>query len=647
MAVAAPLAAAAAILLFQLSLAGTRTHDPDEFQHAHSAFLIAQGQRPYLDYFEHHPPLLHFALAPVIASLHPERSGQRAFETLEALRVICWVTGLVGLSLHHVLARRVVGAAGASIASLLLISTLCFFEKTIEIRPDTAAFALLQLGLLALLGKTSTSRSSFAGSAFGLGLLLTQKLGFPVLGALVLPVHQALSSRSALRTGAVALTPLLAGLLWPTVLCAIYFAAQGGLGVFVEDVFLINLRWQAHLAPWPFFVSRFVMPNWFFAAAGALGFLVTGRTILKAKTQDESGRTLVWLSAMGGVAGLVLLPVAWEQYYLCFLPQVAILAADALMRTARLALRRHDALAAAAAAAITLGGVYPTRAAILAQGFRINEAKVGAITTLLDNSSPTEPVLDGYTGIGVFRPSAFRYFFFHAEMRLMLEASTLRELETGLASGAIAPRFVSGDGHLRSVSVGVRDLIDREYAPVGVGPLLARIFPGGVEAWDDHAPRFPGRLPPPRGPYVLALDGWGGRESYGASTFRRSRGKVSSLLFPALDPAGPSTLSMSVRAGARLAGLSARVSLNGANLGEIPLPAAFHTAELAIPTGVLVRGFNRLQFTFPVRPAQLDPATNAMDNSAMAIERFWLGAAPSPESAAGAGVAAAEPRLRN
>ena len=43
--------------------------DPDESQHLHVAWLIAQGQVPYRDFWEHHLPFFHYAMAPLTAWL--------------------------------------------------------------------------------------------------------------------------------------------------------------------------------------------------------------------------------------------------------------------------------------------------------------------------------------------------------------------------------------------------------------------------------------------------------------------------------------------------------------------------------------------------------------------------------------------------
>ncbi len=613
----------ATLLIFQLSLARTRTFDPDEFQHAHSAFLISQGQLPYLDYFEHHPPLLHFVMAPIMARLHPERNEANAFETLFVLRVLGWSIALLGAIAHFLLARRLLGTLGASLASLFLWSTLIVFEKSMEIRPDTGAFALLQIALLLLVPQASRGRLLGAFSLLGVALLLTQKVAFPILGVMV-AVWWLRRSREQGKKSEVA--TMLAGLLWPTVLCAAYFLFRGGLSAFLEDAFLINLRWKARLAPWPFLVSRFLEPNPVFAVMGILGL---AHAALTAPSEDETGKwlgTMVLFTTVAGVVGLVALPVAWDQYYLLFLPPLSILGSGALLGATAFLLRApaFSARVAVAVAAVALASLTTVKPDILNQRLRTSDAKKRAIGVILDNASPGDTVLDGYSGIGVFSPHAFRYFFLHAEMRLMLDERTVKELEEGLKSGVISPRFASGDSHLRAVSRGVSDFLDRNFEPVGEGPLEISVFPGGTPGWDDGVTRFPGQLPPPRGAYVLSLDGWSERKSDGRRTFRRSRGKASTLLFPVLDPGAAESLLLSARAGADLPGLSATLRLNGKGIGDLPLGPAFAEFELKVEGGLLLRGLNRLEFSYPQRPARIDPVLAPEDNAALALESLTV-----------------------
>jgi hypothetical protein len=224
----------------------------------------------------------------------------------------------------------------------------------------------------------------------------------------------------------------------------------------------------------------------------------------------------------------------------------------------------------------------------------------------------------------VFRPHAFRYFFLHAEMRQMLSAADVRELEAGLESGVIAPRFVSGDSHLRAVSLGVRAFLDRNYQPVGEGPVEARLFPGGEAAWIDTVPRLLGAPPPRQGAYVLAGQGWSERQSSGGRSFRRSRGKASTLLFPVLEPAAVTALRLTARSGADVPGLTAEVSLNGTRVGELALGPAFAVFVLPLPNGALARGLNQLEFSYPRRPAQTNPALSIDENSTLALESLSL-----------------------
>jgi hypothetical protein len=544
-------------------------------------------------------------------------------EALFVLRVLQWLIALAGAVAHHLLARRWLGPLGASVASLLLWSTLIVFEKSIEIRPDTPAFALLQFALLTLGREGSVRRAGFASSLLGLGLLFTQKLVFPILGVMF----------ALWRLGRGGPEPqtrrnlvMVSGLLWPTAACAVFFLLRGGLGAFIGDVFLINLRWKATLPAGPFFVSRFAEPNPFFAVVGGLGLL--WGLLRLASPEPAGGRVgrMVFWCALSGALGVVVLPAAWEQYYLLFLPQLAMVGSDFLLRVSAVIIKRTTSSAGVALLVLTamLSSLTSVRTAILNQRLRVSEHKEKAIAMILDNSSMADTVLDGYTGIGVFRPHAFRYFFLHAEMRRMLDGAVVRELEEGLADGAIAPRFVSTDSHLRAVSPRVRDFLDRNFAPAGVGPVAVRVFPGGTDTWVDENPRFPGSPTPRLGAYVLTLDGWSERHSNGQTTFRRSRGRLSTLLLPVLDPGRFFVLRLSARAGVDAPGLSARVTLNGSYLGEIPLGPAFLDFDLPLAPLILVRGLNRLEFSYPLRPAQLLTLSRVLDNSTLALESISL-----------------------
>jgi len=209
-------------------------------------------------------------------------------------------------------------------------------------------------------------------------------------------------------------------------------------------------------------------------------------------------------------------------------------------------------------------------------------------------------------------------------MRLMLEPATVRDLESGLEKGEIAPRFASADANLRGVSEGMRAFLDRNYSPSGLDPVEVRLFPGGEEKWDDSRPRFVGEPPPPHGAYVLAGEGWSPRQSVAGRSFRRSWGKVSTLLFSVAKPDEVTALRLSARAGADISGLTAVVRLNGSSVGELTLGPAFAVFDLSLPPQTLVRGLNRLEFSYPRRPAQTAAVATIDDNSTLALESLAL-----------------------
>src|SRR2546428_5467978 len=106
--------------------------DPDESQHLHAAWLIAQGRVPYADFWEHHMPLLSYALAPV-TRWFAERP-----EVYFAGRAIMAVTAAATLGLVYVLGGRL-GPGGGAAAIILLALQGPVLPHSVQVRPDGPA----------------------------------------------------------------------------------------------------------------------------------------------------------------------------------------------------------------------------------------------------------------------------------------------------------------------------------------------------------------------------------------------------------------------------------------------------------------------------------------------------------------------------
>lgn len=610
----------------RLPLLGTRNYDPDELQHLHGAYATAKGLLPYRDYFEHHTPLLHFLLAPFFSLFDAETSSSQAFALLTFARGLMWAATGAILVLTFRLARDLFGARAAWLATAFLSTSWLFFDKTLEVRPDVPACALLVAALrLAARGVLGRIGMAFvqSGFAFGLGLLLTQKLAFVLLG--LLPGLW------------IAGAPLLAFMAWgvgcalPILVLLGYFLLRGGLQAFFECNVLVNLRWKARFPPDAILREELLLPNTALCLFALVGLALALRHWKKPPA--PRGEAVVVLSGLGAFAGLWIVPVPWQQYYLTFLPVMALLAGLGLawaaeVTSSRLLPSRRASLAGEVlATAVLLLSSREPLSMFRAQFGRNNADKLASLRFVIENTAPRETVLDGYTGVGAFRPHAWRYYFLHAELRQMLGDEERRELLRGLRTGAIAPRLISYDGHSSRVSPEITAFFHEHYQAVGQGPLWARVFPLSAPAWDDAAQR-PLQRPDaaPAGAYVLVGQGWDETEEEAGVRYRRSRGRLSVLLVPVREPRA-ARLVLRVRAGSRVTGLAFEALLNGASLGSaVPGPAwSEHLFE--VDDGVLVRGLNRLALRYPRTPNQAQPGHGGR-NAVLALESLRLERAP-------------------
>ncbi len=158
--------------LFQIS--ANRAYQVDEVEHLHAAYNLHIGKLPYYDFYQVHPPLLHFMLYPFTDPDDPEASYIRG-------RHLSLVVLLISLALCAGCAARLSNPLGGLIALGLALSHTTLMERGMEIRPDNSvnllAFLALYLELRA--DKPSIKRYMLQGFLLGLGLLLAQKTAFP------------------------------------------------------------------------------------------------------------------------------------------------------------------------------------------------------------------------------------------------------------------------------------------------------------------------------------------------------------------------------------------------------------------------------------------------------------------------------------
>ncbi len=440
------------LLVARLPLLLHRRYDPDELEHAHTAWCWSRGLLPYRDFFEHHTPWYPFALKPFFNWFDVSGSLAGATHFLLFARFVSLGLTVMALWLVFWIGRRWADRRVGLVAALLLAGQFVFLQKTVEARPDVmalvfylSAIALLLRGVRPADGDGTSRLVWFFAGGLGLGaaIMCTQKMLFVVPGALAGLGVWALSAaaedrrRDRRRRLLSALVFALAILL-PGVVTWAAFASQGAGHDFIASNFLLNARWK-HVATNQ--LMKLVTTSW--------PLLVLAVVAMGARERARQPETLLLLSIMVGLfLEVPAMPSAHRQYYLIPLPLVALFASKGLfvlidrmpdgrrrwwLGGALLALSIHPALA-------------------LREGLRDrNDAQLDRLQFVFDSTAPTDPVMDGWEGMGVFRPHAFRYFFLHEETLAMLPSATRDAYLGALETGAIRPRLIALDKNLRAL----------------------------------------------------------------------------------------------------------------------------------------------------------------------------------------------------
>jgi hypothetical protein len=612
-------------MLLRLPLLERRGFGPDEFEHLHFAWSVSRGQVPYRDYFDHHTPGLHFTLSPLFAFYRVETSSADAIAAVFAARRVTWLFALATLGATFALAHRWRGAREALVATLLLANTWIFLTKTLEVRPDVPATALMLAGLwLVLTGWRRLAAGAagahwpfaLSGVAFGLTFLFTQKVlfllpGVALAGLLMLASSHLAAPRAARLRG---LAGQAAGFVLPVAAALAWFWRHDALRDFVVCNFVINARWPG-LGPREF-VLRFLGDDPAFVALALAGFVHQARTLLRGDAVAR-GEPLLALAFLAPAASLLVHPAVTFHYFLLFLPQAALYAAAALLWLAdalAAAVARRGTKSAVAGPAVLVAlalllSLHPLRRFVRLFGDSNWNALEG-IRYVVRNSAPWETTFDGFSGLGLFRPAAFHHPFQHWHTRAIQSEAERRHIPEALRTGAALPKLVFWDEYLREgAPEGVAAFIQEHYVRVGPAPIHARSFDNGLGWWIDEGPRHLGWVPGrEKAPHVLFGDGWRDPGVVDGIASRRTRTRSSALVVPVRRPAD---FQVIVRAKAFPEGLPFDLELlvNGVAAGRAPSAPRWQEYEFRARERDLRAGFNdfRLRFRLPDPQADRRP----------------------------------------
>lgn len=295
----------------------------DEPVTLHLVQAVAEGQTPYVDFYEHHTPLPWYVLTP-LASLSVWRLQRLFMAILGAL-------GLLGIFL---LARRVWGAWVAGLALVLAAVSPLWNHQGNMIIHDAFLVVALVAALVTWWGalqRPAFGRWLLAGICSGL-VVLSKQTG--VLPVVALGIGTLCFTRSARAVIAYVLGGLLTCLPWVVLYFGQYEALYNG---FVGWNVAANAYLPANPKFRPFFNDVF----WAHPVLWSVGIVAGLAACRHLARRFERGDPRP-LTAVAGLAVVLILTFNWffsrqtfGQYYLQTVPLLVLLAAPALAWLAR------------------------------------------------------------------------------------------------------------------------------------------------------------------------------------------------------------------------------------------------------------------------------------------------------------------------
>lgn len=454
-------------------LAHVKYFSLDEFQYAHAAWLVAQGQVPYRDFFEVHFPLVYQVLAPVflVAGDDPRAITLLRLGMLPFLLLACVAAAVL---------NRGQGRVATLAAPLLLLALPPFVTLATEIRPDAVACALFLAALAAL----RSVRASDQSAGFASGLLAvasvwgSQKAAFyGAVFALAFVIDVTIATRGGSAAGARRLlrspAAFVLGAASGLATIAAYLTATASWTAWWEWCF----AWAAaHQRGYPGFGwGRYLFPilldaPWLFALA------VWGATRtayeLRARGRDalQSADLLLLAALASTFASFALQRAPYPYSLLPFLAVTTILAARAV---ADLLGGRTRPVLRAAAGLVLLAGL-ALQGATLARFVAASSAgQLAVLERVARLTAPTDAAYDNSGGY-VARPHAYRYFYTDSFLRESIPETLVREVPQAILDrGAVL--------HLRDLRFDTLPAPLRTFLATHFQPL-----DGDVALWGQH-----------------------------------------------------------------------------------------------------------------------------------------------------------------
>jgi hypothetical protein len=211
----------------------------DEYQYGHATWLVSEGRRPYVDFYEHHFPLSYVLHAPLLLGdgSFRERALRLRLVPFGYLALLCAVLGVAGYGATRSLYAALLSALAPLAVGFSLMSA-------VDYRADNFAACLFMACLALLEANRSWDRRGVAllcGLLFMVAVFMTQKMA--VVGGGTFAVFAALDfARWRRARGAAAPAPFIRHPVAFAASASAVFTAVIGVGAWLG---LLPAAWEA------------------------------------------------------------------------------------------------------------------------------------------------------------------------------------------------------------------------------------------------------------------------------------------------------------------------------------------------------------------------------------------------------------------
>lgn len=398
----------AGILILLFFYSQNRGFSGDEFEHIHTAWKILQGEKIYVDFFQHHHPFLSYLLVPIISIF-----GETTTTIFVGRYLMLLMVGGI-LIITYLLAISVFQNSEIGLISLILTTTIVvFYGESIETRPDvpqTLTGLISLYFLFAYYGKKSIGSLITSAVFLAVSFLFLQKAVALIISIGILFLYDLYGKRLKMKE-----VLLYAGIFLLTILpYYIYLLIDGSLDKYFVLNWTLNMNLRSSQG-----LSRFGILLQIFRENMITCMLYAVGAVTLLRSNHNKQFTI--LSLLLIVTVLLLYRNLWAQYFIMTVPAVGIISSYALCTIFRTNLSKFIVIIFAIYTPMSLMHDYAS--IIRNRGFDNSdqEAQLEKINYVLSMTDEDDKVYDGGIRFNVYNRD-IDYFWYCLKPQECLDA---------------------------------------------------------------------------------------------------------------------------------------------------------------------------------------------------------------------------------